>query len=132
MKKKEERRGNIINLIYRCCYFIVSIVIAIFLGLVTFKEGWPKEFLEEEKYYYQNLAENLWNNGLKSISKEINDIRNNCLYIEPFDETDREVYIELNEISEETISRADIDAIKRCLKVIDKYISGKDQNENSN
>ena len=43
-----------------------------------------------------------------------------------------DIKAELNEISEETISRADIDAIKRCLKVIDKYISGKDQNENSN
>lgn len=38
-----------------------------------------------------------------------------------------DIKAELNEISEETISKADIDAIERCLKIIDKHISGKEQ-----
>lgn len=39
-----------------------------------------------------------------------------------------DIKAELHEISEETVSKADIDAIDRCIKVIDRHISGKENN----
>ena len=45
----------------------------------------------------------------------------------PLEEVLGEIKAELVEIEEETINRADIDAINRCIAIIDKHISGKEQ-----
>lgn len=101
MENKKENRSNII---YKYYYFVITIIIAIFLGVLMIKCIWPKKFLEEEKYYYQEIAENAWNKGLKFISKEVTSINSNYLYIEPFDKTDTAVYIDFNKISKGIIT----------------------------
>lgn len=63
----KEKRSRVFTVLI----FIASIIFIIGLVKISYDTFWPEKFSQEEEKYYKEIASKAWNEGLKSISEQI-------------------------------------------------------------
>lgn len=59
------------SIVFTVLIFIASIIFIIGMGKLIYDDTWPQKFSQEEEEYYKEIVSKAWNEGLKSISEQI-------------------------------------------------------------